>query len=316
MAFLQNKFPKVLKDTYQPANWPANPALEWNPPGHGDIYLSLYASGMLDRLLGQGIRYAFISNADNLGAAPDPALLGYFAGRQLVFMMEVALRTASDAKGGHLARLPDSRLVLREVAQCHPNDAAAFQDIKTHRYFNTNSIWVDLQYLKDLMDREGLLSLPMIVNPKTVDPTDANSPQIYQIETAMGAAISIFDNATAVCVPRNRFIPVKSTSDLLAVRSDRYQLQPGMRLTHSANAPSSVHIDLDSRFFKRVDQFEDRFRKGMPSLQECRSLVVEGDVYFSKMVEIRGDVKLINNSSEPVEIPEGTIVEDEVLLLA
>ena len=64
----------------------------------------------------------------------------------------------------------------------------------------------------------------MILNPKTLDPRDDNSPRIYHIETAMGAAISLFDGATAVRVPRSRFFPVKKCNDLLALRSDCYLL--------------------------------------------------------------------------------------------
>ena len=34
-----------------PAEWPADPAKEWCPPGHGDIYATLMGSGKLDELL-------------------------------------------------------------------------------------------------------------------------------------------------------------------------------------------------------------------------------------------------------------------------
>jgi len=83
--FLQHRFPKILKQNLKPAAWPAKPALEWNPPGHGDIYLALSASGMLDELLEQGIKYAFISNSDNLGATIDESLLGYFSEKKFFF---------------------------------------------------------------------------------------------------------------------------------------------------------------------------------------------------------------------------------------
>ncbi len=119
---MQHKFPKILQKDYSPASWPKNPKLEWNPPGHGDVYTALLTSGMLDSLLADGIIYAFISNSDNLGARLDESLLGYFAHHQFPFMMEVAEKTPADIKGGHLARHKNGRLILREAAQCPANE--------------------------------------------------------------------------------------------------------------------------------------------------------------------------------------------------
>ena len=63
---------KLRSDDLTPVSWPADPTLEWCPPGHGDIYVSLVTSGVLDALLAKGIRFAFLSNSDNLGATCDP----------------------------------------------------------------------------------------------------------------------------------------------------------------------------------------------------------------------------------------------------
>ena len=43
----------------------------------------------------------------------------------------------------------------------------------------------------------------------------------------MGSAIGVIDGARALLVPRTRFAPVKSTDDLLLVRSDAYELARG-----------------------------------------------------------------------------------------
>src|SRR3954451_23231513 len=116
--FVQNKVPKVRADDLEPVSWPDDPALEWAPPGHGDRYTALVTSGMLEALLDGGYRYAFVSNSDNLGAVLDPRILAWLAGAGAPFLMEVADRTPSDRKGGHLARRTgDGGLVLREVAQ-------------------------------------------------------------------------------------------------------------------------------------------------------------------------------------------------------
>ncbi|MEA2288621.1 MAG: UTP--glucose-phosphate uridylyltransferase, partial [Solirubrobacteraceae bacterium] len=209
--FLQNKVPKIGADDLMPVDWPDDPTLEWAPPGHGDLYAALVTSGMLEELLGAGYRWAFVSNADNLGAVLDPRILAWVAAEEIPFVMEVADRTEADRKGGHVARRSGGGLVLREVAQTPDEDLEAFQDISRHRFFNTNSLWVDLEALRDRLDRgEGALGLPMIVNRKTVDPSDPSSPAAIQLETAMGAAIDVFEGARALRVPRSRFAPVKT----------------------------------------------------------------------------------------------------------
>ena len=78
--FLQGRVPKLLDDgSLMPVSWPADPELEWSPPGHGDLYPALVGSGLLGRLREEGFRYAFVSNADNLGAVVDPAILAWMA---------------------------------------------------------------------------------------------------------------------------------------------------------------------------------------------------------------------------------------------
>ncbi|HQF70708.1 MAG TPA: UTP--glucose-1-phosphate uridylyltransferase, partial [Promineifilum sp.] len=231
LSFCQHKQPKVNVHDLSPAVWPDDPELEWCPPGHGDLYTALVTSGMLDRLLGAGYEYVFVSNADNLGAVLDPGILGYMVDKRLPFLMEVADRTEADRKGGHLARRPDGSLLLREIAQCPAGDLTVFQDIGRHRYFNTNNLWLHLPTLRDTLEANGHeLDLPMIRNRKTVDPRDPDSTPVYQLETAMGSAIAVFDGAEATRVPRARFAPVKRTEDLLAVRSDAYVLTADHRV--------------------------------------------------------------------------------------
>ena len=105
------------------STWHADPALEWAPPGHGDVFTSLATSGMLATLLERGYEYLFLSNSDNLGAVLDPRILGWFAREGLPFVSEVVDRTESDRKGGHLARRrDDGGLVLRETAQVPDED--------------------------------------------------------------------------------------------------------------------------------------------------------------------------------------------------
>lgn len=318
LDFVQHKVPKVRQADLAPAVWPQEPELEWCPPGHGDLYTALLTSGLLETLLAHGYQFAFVANADNLGAQLDPLILGYFADRGLPFLMEVAHRTPADRKGGHLAeRASDGRLILRESAQCPSADMDAFQDITRHRYFNTNNLWLNLPALKRLLDeKDGVPGLPLIRNSKTLDPRDPASPKVYQLETAMGAAISLFEGAAALRVPRTRFAPVKACDDLLAVRSDAYVLTPDWQIApNPARAlPGPPVVSLDPRYYKLIDDLEARFPFGPPSLADCERLTVRGDVCFGRAVVCRGAAEIINEAGRQIALPEGQVIAGTVRL--
>lgn len=317
MELLQNKVPKVAASGFEPVAWPKQPDLEWCPPGHGDLYVALAGSGMLDQLLQKGYRFMFVSNADNLGATLDLKLLTYFADSKAPFMMEVADRTEADKKGGHLAlEKGTGRLLLRELAQCSADDEAAFQDVGKYKYFNTNNLWVDLQALRTALDQgNGFLPLPVIKNIKSVDPRDQASLAVIQLETAMGAAISCFDGAKAVQVPRSRFSPVKTTSDLLALRSDAYVLTDDflVQLARERHGvPPDVKLD---NMYKFVEQLDALVQNGVPSLLGCSELRVLGPMQFGADVIVKGKVTFRNSSSIKKTIPPGTYEEATVDLL-
>ncbi|MEA2391489.1 MAG: UTP--glucose-phosphate uridylyltransferase, partial [Solirubrobacteraceae bacterium] len=307
-----NQEPKIREDDLEPVSWPDDPQLEWCPPGHGDLYTALVTSGMLDTLVEHEYRYAFIANADNLGAVLDPRILGWFAAERIPFLMEVADRTEADRKGGHICSdRSDGRLLLRESAQTPDEDQDAFQDVGRHQYFNTNNLWLDLHALREVMsERDGVLGLPMIRNRKTVDPSDANSPAVFQIETAMGSAISVFDGARAVRVPRSRFAPVKTTNDLLVLRSDIYALTDDAHVVVSDRRGDrgAPFVDLDPSYFKLLPDFDARFAGGPPSLVDCERLVVRGDVAFGREVVARGVAEVENQGDEQLLIPDGAEV--------
>jgi UTP--glucose-1-phosphate uridylyltransferase len=290
--FLQNREPKLRADDLTPVQWEPDLSLEWCPPGHGDLYTALQASGVLQALLDAGYRYASVSNADNLGASPDPDMAGWFAASGAPYAAEVCRRTPADRKGGHLVRRrSDGRLVLRDTAQIRPEDVPRADDIDLHPLFHTNNLWFDLQALgRILADRDGVLGLPLIRNEKTVDPADKTSPAVVQIESAMGAAVEVFEGAQAIEVERNRFLPVKTTNDLLVMRSDVYSLgDDGLLRQEAETVP---YIDLDKSNFALVPDFDHRFPAGPPSLVSATSLAVHGDWTFGAGVVISGDVVL------------------------
>ncbi len=306
--FLQNKEPKLRADDLTPVSWPKDPSLEWTPPGHGDLFTALDASGTLQALRDQGYRYASVSNSDNLGGFPDPKIAGWFAQSGAPYAAEVCRRTPADVKGGYLVRRKsDGRLVLRETAQTPKEDLAVADDITRHRWFHTNNLWFDLDALAAVIEeRGGVLELPLIRNEKTVDPTDPQSPAVIQVESAMGAIVQVFDGATAIEVERSRFLPVKTTDDLLLVRSDFYTLDDDFHLV--AAHDESPLVRLDKSYYKLVQDFDTRFPKGPVSLVDAASFAVEGDWTFGADVRAVGDVS-VGAAGSTGTIPDGTTLE-------
>lgn len=287
--FLQNSNPKIYVDDLSPAEWPEAPELEWNPPGHGDVYPALWGSGVLDELIKEGFEYAFISNSDNLGATVDEQIAGWFADSGASFAMEVCRRSVNDRKGGHLAiRKTDGRIILRESAQTAPEEMEFFTDENLYTFFNTNNIWINLHRLHEVLkETDGILELPLIRNLKTIDPTNPESPQVIQLESAMGSAIEVFEAATAIEVPRSRFMPVKTTNELLLMRSDAFEIDDTYRLKQKIK--KLPRIELDGRYYKFIDDFDKRF-KVIPSLKDVTTLKIVGDHVFDQPLYLNGDV--------------------------
>ena len=309
LDFVQSMIPKLVADGHAPVHWPDAPSLEWCPPGHGDVYGALRRSGLLAALLEQGFRYAMITNSDNLGATVDARIAAHVAREEIPFLMEVVQGTEADRKGGHIARrTADEQLVLRESAQTPDEDADSFRDYRHWRYYNTNNLWVDLRALhRRLEEGDGVLELPLIINRKTVDPRDSSSTPVLQLESAMGAAIGSFAGAQLLLVPRTRFVPVKTTDDLLVLRSDVYTVDGDMRISpRPERADSLPYVALDSKYYKLLDEFEKRFPDGAPSLREAQRLVVDGDVTFGKGVVVRGAAEL--QAAEPETLAAGSTI--------
>jgi UTP--glucose-1-phosphate uridylyltransferase len=292
LSFVQNKFPRIRQDDLMPFLSPQKTKM-WNPPGHGDLYTALTSGGLLEKLIAGGYRYAFVSNADNLGATLDTSIPAYMEANNIPFVMEVCHRTAMDKKGGHLSEDLSGQLLLRELAQCPAEELDEFQNIEYYKYFNTNNLWIDLKALEWLLiASDGLMLLPLIVNPKIVDET-----AVYQLETAMGSAISVFNNAKAVVVPRERFAPVKKTNDLLTIWSDAYELNDQYQITLKRGLDKAPLIELDEAFYGTVDALQARFPQGAPSLSGCKELKITGDVTMLEDVICEGRVSLSTKSS-------------------
>ena len=194
----------------------------WYPPGHGDFYTSFHQSGKLAELLDEGKEYCFISNIDNLGATVDFTVLKMMFEDKNEFLMEVTEKTRADVKGGTLIQY-EERLRLLEAAQVPKTHEEDFKSIKKFDVFNTNNLWISLQAIKRVIER-NTLDMDLIINSKVLE----GEKNIIQLETAVGAAMKCFEKAKGIRVPRSRFLPVKKTSDLFLIMSNLYTLSNGI----------------------------------------------------------------------------------------
>ena len=309
LDFLQNREPKLRSDDLTPVSWPADPSLEWCPPGHGDIYTALDASGLLRTLLDRGYRYLFVSNADNLGARPDPA-----AGRLVRRVRQPVRRRVLPAHRRRPQGRPPGAAASATGSWCCGNRRRPGRRTRTRSATSTGtgsstpttsgSTWSALDAV--LQANDGVLGLPIIRNVKTVDPADPSSPEVIQIETAMGAAIGVFEGAGAIEVDRSRFLPVKATSDLLVLRSDAYELADGAQVRLVAERTAAPLVDLDKPY-KLVNDFDARFPFGAPSLVDCDRLTVKGDWTFGRDVVVSGS-RLYPRTAHPGTIPDGAVL--------
>jgi len=129
----------------------------------------------------------------------------------------------------------------------------------------------------------------------------------YQSGTSLDDTISIgsrstavFEGAVALEVDRSRFRPVKSTDDLLVLRSDVYEIGAD-GVVHSITDPPLVK--LDPRHFKTIADFEARIPVA-PSLRDANSFIVEGDWSLGSDVVVIGDVRL-EDEGPGQRVPDG-----------
>jgi len=307
-TFNQSRYPRINKETLLPCPRRADEDKKyWYPPGHGDLYNALLHSGVMDQLLAEGREYLFVSNSDNLGAVVDESILQHMIDTDAEFLMEVTDKTKADVKGGTLIDY-DGSIRLLEVAQVSSEHVEDFKSVRKFKIFNTNNLWINLKALKRVMESEGGMELEIIVNPKTTDDGQA----VIQLETAAGAAIKHFKNAHGINVPRKRFLPVKSCSDLLLIKSDIYSLEHGQLVINPQRMFETTPVIKLGDHFKKITQFQKRFKK-IPKIIELDHLTVTGDVNFGRNVTLRGTVIVVANEGQRIDIPDGCVLENRLL---
>lgn len=304
-CFTQNRYPRLDKETLLPLEETRFGQEAWYPPGHGDIYNCLRDQGILDRLLAEGRRLLFVSNADNLGAIPDPAIAHHMLTHDLPFVMEMTPKTPVDVKGGTLYEDEQGRLHLLEIAQVPDEHVEEFCGMDKFRVFNTNNIWIHIEHLKRRLD-QGPLDLTLIFNEKQVE-----DRPVIQLETAIGSGLEHFEGAVGLVVSRDRFLPVKKTSDLMMLQSDLFVKQ-GARLVRNRERtdPQLPVIDWDAPL-DQLDEYVKRIPQ-VPSLLDLKSLEVRGNVWFRGKAKLKGDVRLIS-SGKPLAVPDGAVLDNQTL---
>jgi len=307
LTFNQSRYPRVDKESLLPCPSSAtDDKVHWYPPGHGDIFDALQNSGLLDKLIAAGKEVCFFSNVDNLGATVDLNIMQTMIENQAEYVMEVTNKTKADVKGGTIIDY-DGKVRLLEVAQVPKDHIEDFTSVRKFSIFNTNNLWVNLKAVKRVMDADEL-NLEIIVNNKVTDKGQA----VIQLETACGAAIKHFNNAFGINVPRNRFLPVKQSSDLLLIKSKLYNLEHGVLTMDNSRGFSNTPVVKLGPKFKKVSDFEARI-PSIPDIRELDHLTVSGDVKFGKGVRLSGTVIIVAAEGEKISIPDGTILTDKLV---
>ncbi|XP_060687097.1 UDP-glucose pyrophosphorylase 2b isoform X2 [Hemiscyllium ocellatum] len=313
-TFNQSRYPRIDKESLLPIakglSLSGDHAEAWYPPGHGDIYASFYNSGLLQTFLQEGKEYVFVSNIDNLGATVDLNILRHLLnppnGRRCEFLMEVTDKTRADVKGGTLIQY-DGKLRLLEIAQVPKAHVDEFKSVTKFKIFNTNNLWISLAAIERLQ-KESAINMEIILNPKTLD----DGRNVIQLETAVGAAIKCFENALGINVPRSRFLPVKTTSDLMLVMSNLYSLNAGSLTMSDKREFRTVPLVKLGSSFTKVQDYLKRL-ESIPDILELDHLTVSGDVTFGKHVVLKGTVIIIANHGDRIDIPPGAVLENKIV---
>eukprot|EP01121_Diplochlamys_sp_Union-15-3_P008021 TRINITY_DN2097_c0_g1_i2.p1 TRINITY_DN2097_c0_g1~~TRINITY_DN2097_c0_g1_i2.p1 ORF type:complete len:502 (+),score=91.82 TRINITY_DN2097_c0_g1_i2:3-1508(+) len=307
LTFNQSRYPRVWKETLAPVTQsPSSRLDDWYPPGHGDLYASISNSGILQKLIDQGKEYLFVSNVDNLGATVDWQILAHMEQSGAEYIMEVTDKTRSDVKGGTLIEY-EGKVKLLEIAQVPASKVEEFKSIKKFKIFNTNNMWVSLSAIKRVVENNELSEMAVIRNDKSLD-----GKPIIQLETAAGAAIEFFKKSHGINVPRSRFLPVKSTSDLFLIQSDLYEVKNGCLIMNPKRPfPGPPVIKLGNEF-RKVNDYNNRIN-GIPNIIELDQLTIAGDVVIGTDVTLKGTVIVVANHGSHIDIPPGSILENKVV---
>ena len=175
-------------------------------PGHGDLPDALQKSSLVQRFVAGGGRVVMMTNLDNLGGTPDPALIGWHLARENAVTCEVVDKLAGD-RGGIPVRVDGRPTVLEEFRLPPSFDPA------TVRVFSTNVFHFDARALAELSIpwtyfrvKKQVDDEPVIQFERLVQEVTSHLPTGYLRVPRAGADA--------------RFLPVKDMAELDARRSE------------------------------------------------------------------------------------------------
>jgi len=306
-TFVQNVHPFMYKDTLSPLPKSQSSLEGWYPPGSGEVFSAMYRQGLLEKFKNEGKELLFISNMENLGSSVDLKLLHYIANPKvnLDFLLETTNRISTDQAGGFAIKYKDRHVHILEISQI-PSQVMSKFSLSNFKYWNTNNIWTRIGVVIDMMKQQQI-DLDFIVKYKVI-----NGKNIAQLETPVAMSIQSFPKAASILVPRSRYRPVKSTSDLLQVQSELFELQHGLLVASTKRSYSSDPLVKLGDEFKSMAEYERRF-KTIPNILELDHLTVSGDVYFGANVTLKGTVIIVANSGSRIDIPDGVVLDNKIV---
>jgi len=221
--------------------------------------------------------------------------------------LEVTNRISTDSTGGIPVKYKDNNVHILEIAQVPSNFLSRFS-ISSFKHWNTNNIWFKISPVMELLSKHTL-DIDFVVKYATT----ANGRSVLQVETPASMAIHSFKNKScAILVPRKRFKPVKTTSQLLAVQSELYEVEHGKLVMNPKRAPATEPLIKLGEEFRQLEEYEKRF-KTIPKLLELDHLTVSGDVCFGSNITLKGTVIIVADIGSKIDIPDGVVLENKIV---
>ncbi len=283
---------------------------DWYPPGHGDVFESLYNSGILDKLIQRGIEIIFLSNADNLGAVVDLRILQHMVETDAEYIMELTNKTKADVKGGTIIDYEGSVRLLEIAAGAQ----GARQRVQVDQEVQV------LQHQQHLDERQGHQARRRERrardgdHPQRQDHPRRQEGRVRHLHPPARNGRRCRHPATSatphgVNVPRRRFLPVKTCSDLMLVKSGSVHARSTACLQMSTQpvrrrAPDQARCD-----FKKVLDFQKRI-PSIPKIIELDHLTITGAVNLGRGADPQGHCHHRCHRGQTIDIPPGSILEN------
>ncbi len=179
------------------------------PGGHGQSFIVL--RDVFKKLRHQGIRFAMLSNVDNLGAYPDPIELAILAISGKPAGFDFAFKTPIDVKGGILISTADGR---KNIVDIGPAIELCEVDLMESRgepiLFNCATGIFDLDWLESNIE-----SIPKLL-PTRFSDQNKEAGLYLQAEQVTWEIVSLLPDFAAFAVEKKRrFVAAKMLVEML-----------------------------------------------------------------------------------------------------